>query len=74
MIYECIYIPTFTLLLNGSPLGYFDSNGDIRQGDPLSPFLFSIAMEYFTILLDIEFYEGHTVLLFTIEPTLTHLL
>lgn len=74
MIYECIFIATFSIPLDGSPVGYLDSNRGITQGDPLSPFLFAVAMEYFKILLDMEFYEGNITPVFSIKPTLVHLL
>lgn len=59
----------FSILVDGSPTEYFSSNRGIRQGDHLSPFPFASAMEYFTTLLDMEFYEGN-ILLFL--PTLTY--
>lgn len=41
-------------MINGSPKGFIHSNRGIRQGDHLSPYLFTIVMEYFTYLIDIE--------------------
>jgi hypothetical protein len=38
-------------LINGAPCGYFGSSHGVRQGDPLSPFLFDLVMEAFSRMI-----------------------
>ena len=48
----CISTASFLVMLNGSPESFFKSSRGLRQGDPLSPYLFVLGMEAFSLLVD----------------------
>jgi hypothetical protein len=50
-IKQCISSARFSVLINGAPSGYFGSSRGVRQGDPLSPFLFVLVMEAFSKMI-----------------------
>lgn len=58
MVKEMINSPSFSILYKGIPKGHFQSRNEIRQGDPLSPYLFTIIMECFAILMDLKVNSG----------------
>ena len=47
----CVTTPTFSILINGKAYGNIRPTRGIRQGDPLSPYLFLLCAEGFTSLL-----------------------
>ncbi|XP_013633333.1 PREDICTED: uncharacterized protein LOC106339050 [Brassica oleracea var. oleracea] len=57
-IKECITTPSFSVSVNGVSGGYFRSTRGVRQGDPLSPYIFVLAMEALSRLLHSRFQAG----------------
>ncbi|XP_030476269.1 uncharacterized protein LOC115693418 [Syzygium oleosum] len=52
IVMECVTSPKFSIAINGELHGYFTSGRGIRQGDPLSLYLFTLVMEVFSGILN----------------------
>lgn len=51
-IYGCITSVNYSIVINGSVVGFFKGKQGIRQGDPLSAYLFIVVMELLTQMLN----------------------
>ena len=51
LIMDCVETVSYSVLLQGSPFGMIRPQCGIRQGDPISPYLFLIVAEGFSSLL-----------------------
>jgi len=51
LVMQCVSIDSFSVAVNGAIHGFFLGNSGVRQGDPLSPYIFICCMEYFSRML-----------------------
>lgn len=58
LIHQCISTTRFSVAINGELCGYFKGTKGLRQGDPLSPYLFVLCIEVFSQLLRAKYTDG----------------
>ncbi|XP_062028650.1 uncharacterized protein LOC133744575 [Rosa rugosa] len=76
LIMKCVNSTSFSVLWRGQPVGQFRPTRGIRQGDPLSPYLFLFVSEGLSGLLQHADYSGliHGVRAAPTAPSISHLL
>lgn len=75
-IMGCISSVSYSILLNGQPSGFIRPSRGLRQGDPLSPYLFLLCAEGFSEMLrKAELRKAiHGVRICRGSPPISHLL
>ncbi|XP_074265036.1 uncharacterized protein LOC141587449 [Silene latifolia] len=75
-VMACVTTVTFSVLINGSPSAEFRPSRGLRQGDPLSPYLFLICAEALSNMLRraVENQTLHGIRVSAAAPAISHLL
>ncbi|GAU41508.1 hypothetical protein TSUD_302460 [Trifolium subterraneum] len=76
LIMHCVTSSNFSLLWNGNKLPSFKPTHGLRQGDPLSPYLFILCMEKLSISINSVVHQGawDPIRISNTGPHLSHLL
>jgi len=62
-IMECVSTTTTLILVNGCPTDGFNLQRGLRQGDPLSSFLFMIVVEGLNVMLNHTVKDGYFLII-----------
>ena len=75
LVMKCVTSVTYAIRVNGSPMGYITPTRGIRQGDPLSPYLFLLCAEGLLSLIKTSVANGviKGILVCREGPKLSHL-
>ena len=75
-VQECVATVSYSVVVEGQPFGYFKPNRGLRQGDPLSPYLFLICAEGFSFLFHTAEQNNqiHGIKVGSRCPSISHLL
>ena len=76
LIMQCVSTVRYNVMVNGENAAQFNPSRGIRQGDPLSPYLFILLTESLTILMN-KAMEGRLLLglkVNRVAPRISHLL
>ena len=76
LIMHCVTSSTFSILWNGNKLPPFKPSHGLRQGDPLSPYLFILCMEKLSVAINTEVLQGEwePIQITNAGPQISHLL
>lgn len=76
LVRQCISTVTFSVKVNGEPLPFFQPSRGIRQGDPMSPYLFIMLANVHSFLMKQEIEDENLkgIKLNSNCPILSHLL
>ncbi|GJS66832.1 metallophosphoesterase 1-like protein isoform X1 [Tanacetum coccineum] len=58
-IMTCVTSAAFSVCVNGERYRYFKSGRGLRQGDPMSPYLFTLVMEVLTLMVQRRVSRSH---------------
>jgi len=76
LIMHCVSSSSFSILWNGNTMPPFKPSHGLRQGDPLSPYLFILCMEKLSIAINTVVIQGEwePIQITSTGPQISHLL